>query len=155
MKLPTKPIAPDSFAAHACLPYLEEYSFLKLTSDFSHWCCVAESMLENQSYAVEKAIAHTYHIHARVGAPQSPQVIDPRDINYHKELEIFNEWWLLMIANAMKNNRSYITITPEYGPYPYMPYIPNTHKPMGNQWEVNQFIRKEIIGSNKNQKHII
>lgn len=140
-----------SYAAHACLPYLEEYSFLKLTSDLSHWCCVAESMLENQSCPVEKAIAHTYHIHARVGSAQSPQVIDPRDVNYKNELEIFNEWWQLMIANAMKNKRSYMTITPEYGPYPYTPYIPNTQKPMGNQWEVNQFIRKQIIDGYGNQ----
>ena len=38
-----------SFAAHVCLSYLEEYPFLKLTSDLSHWCCVAESLLENQA----------------------------------------------------------------------------------------------------------
>ncbi|HUH47795.1 MAG TPA: hypothetical protein VLZ54_11620 [Arenibacter sp.] len=82
-----------SYAAHACLPYLEEYPFLKLTSDLSHWCCVAESLLENQTYSVQKAIKHTHHVHARVGSAQSPQVIDPRDENYKNELDIFNDWW--------------------------------------------------------------
>ncbi|WP_026809948.1 hypothetical protein [Arenibacter latericius] len=139
-----------SFAAHACLPYLEEYSFLKLTSDLSHWCCVAESMLENQSYAVEKAIAHTHHIHARVGSTQSPQVIDPRDGNYKIELDRFSEWWGLMVANAIRSNRDYITITPEYGPHPYTPYKPNTKIMMGNQWEANNFIRDYIFQNHNN-----
>ncbi|GGW48389.1 sugar phosphate isomerase/epimerase family protein [Arenibacter certesii] len=144
-----------SFAAHSCLPYLEEYPFLKLTSDLSHWCCVAETMLENQTYAVKKAIAHTYHIHARVGSTQSPQVIDPSDDNYKNELDRFNEWWRLMIANAEKSNRAYITITPEYGPHPYTPYKPNTQMPMGDQWGINQFIRKQIADNygNHYQNH--
>ena len=140
-----------SFAAHTCLPYLEEYPFLKLTSDLSHWCCVAESLLENQPLAVQKAIEHTYHIHARVGSAQSPQVMDPRDVNYKNELDRFSEWWRLMITNALEKKRPFITITPEYGPHPYTPYKPNTQIPMGDQWEINQFIRKEIIDKYDNR----
>ncbi|MEZ4969971.1 MAG: sugar phosphate isomerase/epimerase [Flavobacteriaceae bacterium] len=136
-----------SFAAHACLPYLEKYPFLKLTSDLSHWCCVAESLLENQPIAVKKAIAHTYHIHARVGSAQSPQVVDPRDGNYKTELGQFTEWWGLMIKNAQDKNRSYITITPEYGPHPYSIYRSNTKIPLGDQWEINEFIRNHITES--------
>ena len=135
-----------SFAAHSCLPYLEEYPFLKLTSDFSHWCCVAETMLENQTSAIQKAIKHTYHIHARVGSPQSPQVIDPRDENYKNELGQFLKWWGDMLKNAIVTERTYMTVAPEYGPYPYSQYWPNTQMSMGNQWEINQFIRKEILG---------
>ena len=134
-----------SFAAHVCLPYLEEYPFLKLTADLSHWCCVAESMLENQPKAVQKAIAHTYHIHARVGSSQSPQVIDPRDGNYKAELDVFTQWWGLMIKNAEAINRSHITITPEYGPPPYALYKPHTQNLQGNQWEINNFIREKIL----------
>ncbi|SHI59040.1 hypothetical protein SAMN04487911_103166 [Arenibacter nanhaiticus] len=139
-----------SFAAHACLSYLEDYPFLKLTADFLHWCCVAEPLLENQLTAVEKAIEHTYHIHARVGSAQSPQVIDPRDGNYKNELDRFNEWWRLMIKNALENKRSFITITPEYGPHPCTLYKTNTQIPMGDQWEINQFIQKEIVENYKN-----
>ncbi|MEM9649790.1 MAG: sugar phosphate isomerase/epimerase, partial [Bacteroidota bacterium] len=36
------------FAAHVCKTYLQELPSLKLTSDLSHWCCVAETLLENQ-----------------------------------------------------------------------------------------------------------
>ncbi|NKI27579.1 sugar phosphate isomerase/epimerase [Arenibacter sp. 6A1] len=139
-----------SFAAHACLSYLEDYPFLKLTSDFSHWCCVAESLLENQPTAVDKAIEHTYHIHARVGSAQSPQVIDPRDVNYKNELDRFNEWWGLMITHALENKRPFVTVTPEYGPHPYTPYKTNTQIPICDQWEINQFIRKEIVENYRN-----
>ena len=136
-----------SYAAHVCLPYLEEYPFLKLTADLSHWCCVAESLLENQTYAVQKAIEHTYHIHARVGSAQSPQVIDPRDENYQSELHRFSHWWRSMIENALKKNRSYMTITPEYGPPPYAIYATGTQTPLGDQWGINNFIKDRILES--------
>lgn len=132
------------YAAHICFKYLEEFPFLKLTSDLSHWCCVAESLLENQKEALQKAIQHTYHIHARVGSSQSPQVIDPRDLTYAEELNQFKKWWLSMIANATSQNRDYISITTEYGPFPYSLYLPNTKESLGNQWEINQFIKNEI-----------
>ena len=138
-----------SYAAHACLPYLEEFTFLKLTSDLSHWCCVAESLLENQPKAVRKAIEHTYHIHARVGSAQSPQVIDPRDENYKNELDRFSTWWCLMILNALKEKRPFITVTPEYGPHPYSLYKSNTQIPMADQWEINEFIKNHILESIK------
>lgn len=144
-----------SFAAHVCLSYLEEFPFLKLTSDLSHWCCVAESLLENQAYAVEKAIEHTYHIHARVGSAQSPQVIDPRDRNYKTELQRFTEWWGFMIAKALEKKRSYITITPEYGPHPYSIYKANTRMPLGDQWEINNFIKNHLAQSVKHIPKII
>lgn len=133
-----------AFAAHICYKYLEELPFLKLTADLSHWCCVAESMLENQENAVKKAIENTYHIHARVGSPQGPQVIDPRDSNYSDELAQFNTWWSAMIENASEKNRSFIAITPEYGPFPYGLYHKNTTKTLEDQWEINAFIKNEV-----------
>ena len=133
-----------SFAAHICLPFLNELPFLKLTSDFSHWCCVSESMLESQPAAVEKAIEHTFHIHARVGSSQSAQVIDPRVDTYKTELNQFLDWWKLMIKNAENLNKSSIAITPEHGPFPYSCLHPRTKEPLANQWEVNQFIKGKI-----------
>jgi len=144
-----------SYAAHACLTYLEEYPFLKLTSDLSHWCCVAESLLENQPKAVQRAIEHTYHIHARVGSAQSPQVIDPRDGNYKTELDLFTEWWCLMIKSAQTKKRPYITVTPEYGPHPYSIYKANTTIPLGDQWEINGFIKNHLAESIKHFPSII
>ena len=48
-----------SFAAHICFRFLKEFPLLKLTSDFSHWCCVAETLLENQQKVTDLAIKHT------------------------------------------------------------------------------------------------
>lgn len=131
-----------SFAAHICHSFLKELPFLKLTSDFSHWCCVAETLLENQEEAVQKAIEHTYHIHARVGSSQSPQVIDPSDPIYKNELQQHKKWWQSMIENANQNNRNFLTITTEYGPFPYTLYQPQTTTPLANQWNMNLFIKK-------------
>ncbi|WP_103068281.1 sugar phosphate isomerase/epimerase family protein [Aquimarina sediminis] len=136
-----------SFAAHVCAQYLDSFPDLKLTSDFSHWCCVAESMLDNQKETVAKAIKHSYHIHARVGSAQTPQVIDPREDRYKPELSTFIKWWKTMIDHAKAQQRSYITITPEYGPYPYATYTPNTNALMGDQWQINQFIKEELSRS--------
>lgn len=134
-----------SFAAHVCLDYLRELPDLKLTSDFSHWCCVAESMLENQEEAVSKAIEHTFHVHARVGSAQSPQVIDPRDPRYKVELLQFKTWWVKIMQNSLKSKRSFLTVTPEYGPFPYSQFKPYTQEPIASQWEINQFIKDEIL----------
>ncbi|WP_136465374.1 sugar phosphate isomerase/epimerase family protein [Flagellimonas onchidii] len=134
-----------SFAAHVCHAFLKEYPKLKLTSDFSHWCCVAETLLENQSDAVNLAIERSYHIHARVGSAQSPQVIDPRSDTYALELKHFMNWWKQMLLDAQAHGREYITITPEYGPEPYALLHPNTKSLLADQWEVNQFIKGEIM----------
>ncbi|MGW9686056.1 sugar phosphate isomerase/epimerase family protein [Flagellimonas sp. 2504JD1-5] len=134
-----------SFAAHICQRFLERFPKLKLTSDFSHWCSVAESLLENQQDAVDLGIKHTYHVHARVGSGQSPQVIDPRSDTYSNELVTFKKWWKRMILNAKQQGRDFITITPEYGPEPYALLHPTTKKVLADQWEVNQFIKEEIV----------
>ncbi len=133
------------FAAHICHSFLKEFPSLKLTSDFSHWCCVAESLLENQEEAVHLAIKHSYHIHARVGSAQSPQVLDPRDSTYELELRQFKKWWIQMLENAFNSGRSFITITPEFGPFPYAQLHPKTKMVMADQWEANQFMKSEII----------
>ena len=33
------------------------------------------------------------------------------------------------------------TITPEFGPWPYMPALPFTRQPITSQWEVNVYMR--------------
>lgn len=133
------------FAAHVCLTYLKELPFLKLTSDFAHWTCVAESLLENQEEAVQMAIDRTLHIHARIGSSQSSQVIDPRDKMYQQELNQFKKWWARMMKKILDSNQPFLTLMPEHGPHPYNLYKPYTTEPISNQWEVNQFIKTELL----------
>ena len=67
-----------SFSTTTTLAMLEALPDLRLTADFSHWCNVAESFLQDQPEAMQSAINRADHIHARVGHPEGPQVNDPR-----------------------------------------------------------------------------
>jgi sugar phosphate isomerase/epimerase len=130
-----------SYAAHVVKDYLGKFPSLELALDISHWVCVSESYLEDQEDAIDLAIEHTTHLHARVGHTEGPQVTDPRaDENKEalvQHLKIWDKW----IAHLRKNKISKCTITPEFGPYPYMPYKNNTTKPIASQWGINCFMK--------------
>lgn len=139
-----------SFAAHAAKPYLEKYPDLKLALDLSHWVCVAESYLEDQDEAVELAIQHAHHLHARVGHPEGPQVTDPRTPENAEALQHHLQWWDRWIALQIKNGVAICTITPEFGPYPYMSYHCNTNEPVADQWAINLYMRDLLKNRYKN-----
>ena len=130
-----------SFAAHATLPYLQTIEDLKITLDISHWVNVAESYLDDQVPAVKLAIARTNHIHARIGHPEAPQVSDPRAPEWKEALDRHLNWWDQVAANKA-NQGQMLTITPEFGPFPYMVHLPATGSPIANQWEVNRYMMK-------------
>jgi sugar phosphate isomerase/epimerase len=122
-----------AYAAHATQPYLEKRPGLQLTLDVSHWCAVSESLLEDQQEAIDLAIAQTAHIHARVGHAQGPQVTDPSLPEYAEALVFHLNCWNKVVE---KHQNKVLTITPEFGPAPYMP--PN--QPASQQWENNLYI---------------
>ncbi|WP_316813406.1 sugar phosphate isomerase/epimerase [Pedobacter heparinus] len=122
-----------AYAAHVTLPYLQERSALQLTLDISHWCAVAETLLQDQQEAVDLAIKHTRHIHARVGFEQGPQVADPSLPVYREALDFHLSCWDKVLANA---NHEFLTITPEFGPVPYMP----PDQPDDQQWQNNLYL---------------
>jgi len=127
------------FAAHISREYLERIPELKITLDISHWVNVAESYLDDQSEAVSIAIQRAGHIHARVGYPEGPQVPDPRVPEWEDALDHHLKWWD-RIAERFKNENKVLTITPEFGAYPYMVHLPGSNAPITNQWEVNKFM---------------
>jgi sugar phosphate isomerase/epimerase len=129
-----------SFAAHITADYLTRLSGLRLGFDLSHWCNVAESYLHDQQPAVDLAISRADHIHARVGFPEGPQVPDPRVPEWKEALEIHVSWWKRIVDNQRKTGQSVFTITPEFGPFPYMTSMPFTQQPISNQWEINVFM---------------
>jgi hypothetical protein len=128
-----------SFAAHIAKEYLQKIPGLRITFDVSHWCNTAESLLEDQQEAVNLAITRSDHIHARIGFAQGPQVPDPRDPRWKKELEFHLGCWDKIIAEK-KRSGSPITITPEFGPAPYMMHLPFREKPLADQWEINVYM---------------
>lgn len=130
-----------SFHAASIQKYLLANPNIYLTADFSHWCSVSESYLQNQSQNVFNAIEKCHHIHARVGHPQAAQVTDPRAPEWQQALNYHLKWWDAIISNHKKIGSKTITITPEFGPPNYMPILPFTQQPVANQWEINNWIK--------------
>ncbi|WP_033565120.1 hypothetical protein [Sphingobacterium sp. SYP-B4668] len=133
-----------SFAAHVVKDYLTEFPSLELALDFSHWVCVSESYLEDQVEAIDLAIKHGRHLHARVGFLEGPQVTDPRAPENHQALQHHLAWWDQWITYLKTIGTNRTTITPEFGPYPYMQYQPFTQQPIAGQWEINCWMRQML-----------
>lgn len=128
------------YAAHAAEKLLRENPNVKITADFSHWCCVAESLLEDQPDALALACERAIHIHARVGYAEGPQVNDPRASEWQSTLEIFMHWWDSILHNRKEQGAALMTITPEFGPAPYMPALPHSQISVASQWDINVFM---------------
>lgn len=129
-----------SFHSASIQKYLTQYPEIRLTADFSHWCNVSESFLQNQQENVKNAIQKSDHIHARIGHPQGCQVNDPRAPEWQQALNYHLEWWDEIIATHREKGSSTFTITAEFGPGNYMPLMPYTLQPLGNQWDINLWI---------------
>ncbi len=129
-----------SYAAHAVAPILAKNPDLKLTFDVSHWFCVSESLLEDQQGAVQSAIKHAKHIHARVGSTQASQVWDPALPEYEEvlnaHLQIWDKWIERMRAYQLP-----VTITPEFGPAPYLVKGNRTGSLRDEQWRINLWMK--------------
>lgn len=127
-----------AYSAHATARFLDALPELFITADFSHWCCVSESFLDDQKEDLSKAISRTRHIHARVGYPEGPQVTDPRAPEWKEALEYHLEWWDQIVD---LNKDKIITITPEFGPVGYLHTLPFTNLPVADQWDINCFMK--------------
>ncbi|PCJ94752.1 MAG: xylose isomerase [Flavobacteriaceae bacterium] len=131
-----------TFHSKTTLNYLEKFPNLKFVGDLSHWCVVSESMLEDQEELITKIIPHIHHIHARVGFEQSPQVNHPFAPEWQLHLDTFTQWWQEIID--YHSSKRDMTITPEFGPYPYMPQLPFTKEPLADQHELNCKMKTQL-----------
>lgn len=128
------------FAAHIAFDFLNKIPDLKLTADFSHWCNVSESLLDEQEEALAFACKKVEHVHARIGHSQSAQVIDPRLPEFKNELEAHLKWWDAIVKDYRDNKKEVLTIAPEFGPAPYMVHLPFTNMPIASQWDINVYM---------------
>jgi hypothetical protein len=109
---------------------------LRLCCDFSHWVCVAERLLDDQTEILRQCAARCAHLHARVGYEQGPQVPDPRAPEYQPHLEAHERWWrLVWDAQEARGDRE-STLTPEFGPPAYLHTLPFTHAPVSDLWDI-------------------
>ncbi len=113
---------------------------MKITADFSHWTCVTESFLEGFISILNLAIEQTRHVHARVGFTEGPQVPDPRSPLWAEAWQHFTSWWSQIIRHRAASGASKLTITPEFGPPPYMRTNLSDNKSISSQWEINLYI---------------
>lgn len=124
--------------------YLKALADLKLNLDISHWMVVHESLLENQDENLKEVIDRTYHIHARVGHAEGPQVNDPEAPEWQKALNRHLDIWEEVIRKKWAETDKPFTITTEFGPPDYMPTLPYTKLPVADQWKANVFMMKAI-----------
>lgn len=130
-----------SFTAHITKEYLTKIPSMRIALDVSHWICVSESFLEDQPEAMKLAVERTEHIHARVGYPEGPQVPDPRAGEWDDAVNRHIALWDKVVEHKIReDDQSVVTITPEFGPVPYMVAMPYTQQPLANQWDVNVFM---------------
>ncbi|MFD9628962.1 sugar phosphate isomerase/epimerase family protein [Peribacillus muralis] len=132
------------FTPWATARLLKDIKELKITADFSHWCCVCESMLEDQLGNITLAIQRAIHIHARVGYTGGPQVPDPSAPEYKNELRVHEDWWKQICLKRQREGASFFTVTPEFGPPSYMHTLPHTNQPVIDLWEVNDWMKKRL-----------
>jgi len=114
--------------------------------DMSHWCNVCESLLDDQEPSLSSVVPSVAHIHARVGHAQGPQVSDPRAPEWSPAVEAHLRWWDRVVERRRECAASLFTVTPEFGPPPYLPVLPWTQQPVASQWDINVHMMQMLRG---------
>ncbi len=123
---------------------------IRFTADFSHWCCVHNSLLQDQQDPVNRVIERSDYIHARVGSAISPQITDPRSTGWKEAVGAHVRWWERIAEHHKNNNSEFLPICSEFGPPDYMATLPFTGEPIADQWNINCYMKdmlKERLGS--------
>lgn len=124
------------FAAHECAELIRQFPELGLTLDISHWCNVAESLLQDQAEAVGLALGRTGHIHSRIGHEEGPQVSDPRAPEWKNACDAHFNWWDQVVTRKKKQGTR-LTVLTEFGPPNYLWTQPFSREPLADQWQIN------------------
>lgn len=130
-----------SFCTTAAMDIIEAVPGIRFTADFSHWCCVHNSLLQDQREAVSRVVERADYIHARVGCTTSPQITDPRAPEWKDAVEAHIRWWEEIAERHKKNDAEFLAICTEFGPPPYMTTFPFTGRPVADTWEINCYMK--------------
>ena len=93
-----------SFHAASLVPYLKKFQEMELAGDFSHFCIVSESLLQDKEDIIKQIIPHVSHIHTRVGHEQSPQVNDLFAPEWKNHFTLFEGWWQQIIRHKKEKD---------------------------------------------------
>jgi len=127
------------YAAPVARRYFENIPELRITFDVSHWCNVHESLLQDQQETVNMTLERVDHIHARIGHPEGPQVNDPRAPEWADAAKAHLSWWD-KVSSIKRQKGEVLTVLTEFGPPDYMPTLPYTREPLGDQWAINVYM---------------
>lgn len=133
------------YAPWTTAAYLEKFPELRITADFSHWCCVTESMLAHLDHFLEPAIQASSHVHTRVGMEEGPQVSDPRAPEHHRYLDAHMGWWKRIASAQRAKGVETLRFVPEFGPPHYQWTLPYTRQPIADIWEIAVWMRGELL----------
>lgn len=112
--------------------------------DFSHWVNVCERLLTTEDACLEKAISASFHLHARVGYQQGPQVPDPRSPEYKTQVEAHEKWWLMIWKSQQKRGLQTCTACPEYGAPYYLHTNPDNGAPVRDIHEISEWTMHKL-----------
>lgn len=135
----------STFTPWVTAELIQELPDLKLNLDFSHWCCVAERLVMNDDEELLRSFGQNcWHLHARIGYDQGPQVPDPRAPEYSEAVDAHLTWWKKIWQCLASRGFDSITMTPEFGTDGYLHLQPYTQEPVADLWEVNQWMGEEL-----------
>ncbi|RKP54968.1 sugar phosphate isomerase/epimerase [Cohnella endophytica] len=132
------------FTPWATEQLLKDVPGLNLCADFSHWCTVCESLLENQAERMKLATARSIHIHSRVGYAEGPQVNHPGAPEHAAALAAHADWWRDIARNRRDQGAEQLIFVPEFGPPGYLQTLPFTNQPVSDLWEVCLWMKDYI-----------
>ena len=121
-----------TYAPWSTAALLRKFPEISLTADFSHWCCVCESLLADQQDTMDLCCERTGYIHARVGYTQGPQAPDPAAPEYADALEAHERWWSAVAKNLSAKGEEEMMVMVEYGPPFYMHTLPHMNVPVAD-----------------------
>ncbi len=120
---------------------LAQLPTLRLTCDFSHWCCVCERLvLDEEPGLLALFAARAQHLHARVGYDQGPQVPHPAAPEYRAALAAHERWWDTIWQAQAEAGRNFTSMTPEFGPDGYLHTLPFKNEPVASLDELNAWM---------------
>jgi hypothetical protein len=130
-----------TFSPWATRDLIDQLPGLRLTCDFSHWCCVCERLvLDGEPELLARFADRAGHVHARVGHAQGPQVPDPALPGYGPELAAHERWWDAIWSAQERAETGFATLTPEFGPDGYQQTHPFTGAPAADLGEINRWM---------------
>jgi sugar phosphate isomerase/epimerase len=119
---------------------LQALPALRLTCDFSHWCCVCERLIDTEPDVIDLCAERAHHVHARVGYDQGPQVPHPAAPEFRPALEAHERWWRRIWRAQIQRGMAVTTMTPEFGPDGYLQCAPFTQVPVADLDEINTWM---------------